>query len=98
MTPNDVESIFMHGWIVQLDQVRAPRIAAEREILIKGVGYLAGRWCWISRAAERAGRAAMAIGSHHSGNPSFRRFSAMRSSAVGENTMACLNFEMVRSG
>ena len=68
MTPNDVESIFMHGWIVQLDQVRA-RIAAEREILIKGVGYLARRWCWISRAAERAGRAAMAIGSQSLGQP-----------------------------
>src|ERR1035437_9046814 len=33
-----------------------------------------------------------------SGNPSFRRFSAIRFRAAGEKTIACLNFETVRSG
>jgi hypothetical protein len=33
-----------------------------------------------------------------SGKPSFRRFSAMRSRAVFEKTIACLYFETVRSG
>jgi hypothetical protein len=33
-----------------------------------------------------------------SGKPSFRRFSAMRSRATFENTIACLIFETVRSG
>jgi hypothetical protein len=33
-----------------------------------------------------------------SGNPSFRRFSAIRFRTAGEKTIACLNFETVRSG
>jgi hypothetical protein len=33
-----------------------------------------------------------------SGKPSFRRFSAIRSRVVPEKTIACLYFEIVRSG
>src|ERR1700736_2572591 len=35
---------------------------------------------------------------NQSGKPSFRRFSAMRFRTAGEKTIACLNFEIVRSG
>ena len=36
--------------------------------------------------------------SNQSGNPSFRRFSAIRSKVVPEKTIACLYFEIVKSG
>ena len=36
--------------------------------------------------------------SNQSGNPSFLRFSAIRFRVAGEKTIACLNFETVRSG
>jgi Fe-S cluster assembly iron-binding protein IscA len=36
--------------------------------------------------------------SNQSGNPSFRRFSAIRSRTADEKTIACLNFFTVRSG
>lgn len=89
----------MQGWIIQVHQVLAGEMAAEREYLNQRqlkLGHAPKRWRRILRATERLGRATGS--SHQSGKPTFRRFSAIRSSTAGENTIACLNFEMVRSG
>ena len=50
------------------------------------------------RAIERKAAPANAGLPRQSGNPSFRRFSAIRFRTAGEKTIACLNFEAVRSG
>ncbi len=91
-------------WQVQTEKTRHARGVSYEPVSVKRA----------RQVARRAGGSRFTCGlplrrttTHHrlrrdctnqSGNPSLRRFSPIRSRTAGEKTIACLNFEIVRSG